>query len=220
LLYRSAVTASGNRRIVLSSLLVGIGLLAVIGFDYAATRRELLGLLTAQAASLRQIVAAAARSNVEAGKLAESQLSSRLLENARYLAELDRRGALSDALLDEIVARHTLFRVSVFDKNGQLERSTGPEGAGPPAAGEGRQGRPEGAPAGRGRGGEDVALTPRARDAVEDPASAGAAAEARSFSASSRAARRRPRPTSMPRVAAAAHVWPPVCAERRAAPSS
>jgi len=125
------VTATGNRRIVLSSLVVGIGLLAVIGFDYAATRRELLGLLAAQAASLRQIVAAAARSNVVAGKLAEGQLASRLLENARYMAELDRHGALSDALLDEIVARHALFRVGVFGRDGQLERAAGPEGAGP-----------------------------------------------------------------------------------------
>jgi signal transduction histidine kinase len=148
------VTAPGNRRIVLTSLLVGIGLLAVSGFDHAATRRELLGLLGAQAASLRQIVAAAARSNVQAGKLAESQLSSRLLENARYLAELDGRGLLSDALLDEIVARHALFRVSVFGRGGQLERSAGPEGAGPPAGREERPGEPGGGPSGRGRGGE------------------------------------------------------------------
>ena len=154
MLYRSAVTASGNRRIVLSSLLVGIGLLAVIGFDYAATRRELLGLLTAQAASLRQIVAAAARSNVEAGKLAEGQLASRLLENARYLAELDRHGVLGEALLDEIVARHALFRVSVFGRDGRLERAAGPEGGGPPAGREAWLERQEGGPPGRGRGPE------------------------------------------------------------------
>jgi len=158
------VTSSGGRRIVLLSLGVGLGLLAVIGLDYLATRRELLALLNAQAASLRQIVAAAARSNVEAGRLAETQLASRLLENARYIAELDRHGVLTDRLLDQIVERHALFRVNVFRGDGQLERSAGPvngaEGLGRRRADAdahaqgpaGRAGDPEGRGAGEGRG--------------------------------------------------------------------
>jgi signal transduction histidine kinase len=69
--------------------------------DWRATRLELLALLRDQAASLRQTVVAAARSNRQAGEEVEAQLTARLLDNARLLAELDRAGRLDEALLDE-----------------------------------------------------------------------------------------------------------------------
>jgi len=164
---------------------MALGLLAVIGFDYLATRRELLALLGAQAASLRQIVAAAARSNLEAGKLAEGQLAARLLENARYLAELDRRGALTDRLLDEIVEHHDLFRVTVFAADGRIERSAGPDGRLGEGAGR-RGGGSEGGsshgyggpPAGRGPGaarGEGAAPHDEAEGRGRGPRGAGLA---------------------------------------------
>jgi signal transduction histidine kinase len=89
--------------------------------DWRATRQELLALLRDQAASLRQTVVAAARSNRQAGEEVEAQLTARLLDNARLLAELDRAGRLDEALLDETVNRHGLFRVSVYSPDGSVE---------------------------------------------------------------------------------------------------
>jgi signal transduction histidine kinase len=96
-------------------------LLAVVWLDWQATRQELVTLLRDQAASLRQTVVAAARSNRQASAEVEAQLVARLLDNARFLAQLDRAGRLDEALLDETVSRHGLFRVNVYSPDGSLE---------------------------------------------------------------------------------------------------
>ncbi len=85
-------------------------------------------LLRDQATSLQQTVAAAARSNFEAERQAEAELASRMLENARMVGALDRRGLLDESLLDEIVQRHGFFRASVFDPDGNLVFGTASRG--------------------------------------------------------------------------------------------
>ena len=124
-------------RVLLASTLAAIGLLAVGWFDYAATRRDLLQLLREQAVTLRQTIAAAARANQAAGAQAEAQIQERLLDNARLLAELDRRQRLDPAFLDSIAARNRLFRVALFGRDGAREYSSGGEGAGFGAGGRG-----------------------------------------------------------------------------------
>jgi signal transduction histidine kinase len=144
-----AARQSGRTRGLVFSALLTLGLVGVVTLDFLATRRELLGLLREQAAALRQTVAAAARSNREAARLAEEQLGARLLETARLLGEIDARGALDAARLDALVKRHELFRVAVFTAGGEIELSSG--GGGGPRFGGGRGG--DGAPGfGRGRG--------------------------------------------------------------------
>jgi hypothetical protein len=124
-------------RIIIAGLVAAAGLLVVGWFDYAATRSELLQLLHEQAQSLRQTIAAAARSNQAAGVQAERQVGERLLDNARLLAELDRRQALDQRALDQIAARNRLFRVAVVAPDGALERSNGGPGYGFGAGGRG-----------------------------------------------------------------------------------
>ena len=124
-------------RVLLASALAAIGLLVVGWFDYAATRRDLLQLLRAQAVTLRHTIAAAARANQTAGAQAEAQIQERLLDNARLLAELDRQRRLDTVFLDSIATRNRLFRVAVFDRHGTREDSSGGEGAGFGAGGRG-----------------------------------------------------------------------------------
>jgi signal transduction histidine kinase len=124
-------------RVLVASMLAGIGLLVVGYFDYAATRRDLLQLLRVQAVTLRHTIAAAARANQAAGAQAEAQIQERLLDNARLLAELDRQRRLGPVLLDSIATRNRLFRVAVFAKDGTREYSSGGEGAGFGAGGRG-----------------------------------------------------------------------------------
>ncbi len=127
-------------RILVASALAAVGLLAVGGFDYAATRRDLLVLLRQQAIALRQTIAAAARANETAGAQAEAQIHERLLDNARLLAEIDRRGAMNAAFLDRIATTNRLFRVAVYRADGTREYFSGGEGAGA-GAGFGASGR-------------------------------------------------------------------------------
>lgn len=130
--------------LVLASALVAVGLLVVVWLDYAATRRELVGLLREHAEGLRETVAAAARSNRAAAALAEAQMAGRLLDQARELARLDAEGRLTREAVAEVTRRDSLFRVTVFGADGtrvdvdgasSAGRGTGPRG---PGAGPGR----------------------------------------------------------------------------------
>ena len=69
-----ATKGRGTARLVVTSALLALGLVLVVWAGNRATRRELLTLLRDQAVSLRQTVAAAARSNFEGGKQAASEL--------------------------------------------------------------------------------------------------------------------------------------------------
>jgi len=117
-------------------LLLIVGAAAVGWYDYRATRRDLLTLLVDQAASLRQAVAAAARSADLATGQMQAMLAARLLDNARFLGQIDRREGLSQRYLDDVVRENRLLRVTVFSAAGERERSAGLGGP-PPWAGRG-----------------------------------------------------------------------------------
>lgn len=113
------------------ALAIAVALVAVGWSDYHSARREFGALVRAQAASVRDTVAAAARANQTAAREAQAQLAERLLDNARLLAEIDRTSGLAPARLQGIALRNHLFRVSVFAADGSREHFVAPPGAGP-----------------------------------------------------------------------------------------
>ena len=145
--------------LVLAATAVALGLVALVSYDYQATRGELLGLLREQARALRDSVAAAARSNRAASAFAAAQLGQRLLDQARQLAVLDGQGRLSPAALEAVAVRNPLFRVSVLAADGSRDVLAAPAPDGQPGGWGPRAGRPggggpgEGPGLGRGRGG-------------------------------------------------------------------
>ena len=160
-------------RIVAASLLAAVGLAIVGWFDYHATRAELLELLRGQAATLRQTVAAAARSNEAAGAVASAQVTERLLDNARLLAEIDRQGRLTQAFLDQTASRHRLFRIAVLGPDGSRELASG-GGGGSLGGGGGGGGLGRGAGGGAGfhwgRGFAGADISPRLLSGEEQEA--------------------------------------------------
>ena len=141
-----------------AGLLLALALMAVGWFDFWSARREFDVLVRAQAASVRDTVAAAARANLAAATDAQAALAERLLDNARLLAELDRHDRLSPSFLDEIARRNHLFRVTVLGPGGARERYTGEAGTGP---GRGRGGPGWAAGAGMGVGPGAAAMIDR-----------------------------------------------------------
>jgi signal transduction histidine kinase len=116
--------------VVLLSAVLGASLVTVGWFDYASTRREFGSLVRAQAASARDTVAAAARANRAAAAEAREQLAERLLDNARLLAEIDRRASLNASTLEDIAARNHLFRITVLRPDGSREFFVAPGSGG------------------------------------------------------------------------------------------
>jgi signal transduction histidine kinase len=133
-----------------AAIAFAIALVAVGWFDFVSARREFNVLVRAQASSVRDTIAAAARANRTAGEEAQAELAARLLDNARLLAELDRRTQLSPAFLDDIARRNHLFRLTIFAPDGSREQNTGvPAG---PGRGQGGPGWFAGAGMGAGPG--------------------------------------------------------------------
>jgi signal transduction histidine kinase len=137
---RRLLDEKGARPVVVAGVVLAAALVAVVWLDWRATRQELLALLRDQAASLRQTLAAAARSNRQAAGQVEAQIAGRLLDNARLLAELDRNRLLDRPFLDEIVRRHGLFRVTLYGADGSVELAAGAGGRGGRGPGPGRGG--------------------------------------------------------------------------------
>jgi signal transduction histidine kinase len=141
-------TSRRSAILVLAATGMALGLVGLVWLDYRATRSELMGLLREQAHGLRESVAAAARSNRAASRLAAAQLGERLLDRARALADLDRQGRLTAAAVQAVIARDRLLRVAIFGPDGSREDMVAA-----PGAEDERGGRGPGWGRGRGRGG-------------------------------------------------------------------
>lgn len=118
---------------LLAGAAVLAGAMALAGWlDYRATTGELQAALRAEATALHTTVAAAARVQHAAAAEAERALGQRLLENARLLAVMDRRGGIDQATLDRIVGETGMFRLVVFEADGRRSYAGGeaPVGSG------------------------------------------------------------------------------------------
>lgn len=159
--------------LIIGGLFVAGGLATVGWFDYRATQREFLALVHAEATSVRETVAAAARTMHAAGLEAERELAQRLLSNARLLQEIDRRGALTDESLTRFVERHQVFRISIFSPTGERTATAGAPGLGTdPGSGAGAG---PGSGVGPERGGTGRGRPPwaGARGGIREPGGAG-----------------------------------------------
>jgi len=154
-------SARRSALLVVAATVVALSLVGLVALDYRATRGELVGLLREQAHALRESVAAAARSNRAASAYAAAQLGQRLLDRAHALAEVDRQGKLTPAVVREVSRREPLLRVALFGPDGE-QGGRGPRpGWGRPGAGptEGPRGGPgRGWGGGRGAGGGGAVL--------------------------------------------------------------
>ena len=148
------------------TLALGLGLslaLTAVGWrDYVLARGELGTLVRAQATSVRDAVAAAARSNLTAADEMQQAFADRLLDNARLLAAQDRRAPLTDEDLSAVVGQNRLFRVVVV----RADRSRAASAGGGGALGHG-PGRGSGAGLGMGPGGAGLGMGPGGAGLVE-----------------------------------------------------
>jgi signal transduction histidine kinase len=111
-------------RLAAAVLAIVVALGGVAWFDYTASRTEFLTLARRQAASLRETIGSAAVVAHAAARGAERQTAEHLLDTARVLADLDARDLLTPRLIDELAARHRLFRITLLDASGARAHQT------------------------------------------------------------------------------------------------
>ncbi len=104
-------------------LAVVLGAFALYGLQQE--RRSTLETMERGARSLAEAVSRAEENVLRAEADMEALVGERLLDNARLLAELGSRQALSDTLIERLAAEHELDQVDVLDLEGRLLASSG-----------------------------------------------------------------------------------------------
>ncbi len=99
--------------IVLSIILIISALL-----DYWGSRRELSHILQEQSLALITALEKGSQNAIASYNLVEEIVAERLLDNARLLEELDFAGQLTKPLLQKVAEENDIFRINVFDAEG------------------------------------------------------------------------------------------------------
>ncbi len=132
---RSSILRFNPRLLIILTLVFSLLLILLAFIEIRQTRQEFSTLLQDQAVSLLSLARKGLTDAANALDFIESSLAERLLDNARLLEEMDRRGLLTSTTLTELADRNSLFRVQVFDRNGRMvmvnTRSGGGRGPGP-----------------------------------------------------------------------------------------
>lgn len=103
------------------AIAAGIALLMFISavVELRQSREELLQVLRKQSVSLAETIERSSANVVLSSEYIEDQLAERLFNNAYYIAQLDSLQQLSNYKLQLIAEANNIFRINVFNKNGE-----------------------------------------------------------------------------------------------------
>ncbi|MBN1464132.1 PAS domain S-box protein [candidate division KSB1 bacterium] len=112
-------------RIVLSlTLVLALILIASAVLDYWGTKRELSHVLEEQAKALITALEKGSQNAIASYDLVQDLVAERLLDNARFLEELDYNGQLDERYLQKRAEQNRLFRIHVYGANGELRMAS------------------------------------------------------------------------------------------------
>ncbi len=107
------------RTILLLTALLAAVMIGSAVLELSQSREELMHILTEEAMSLAESVRHTAANVVLSTDEIERQITQRLLDNASFLAAMDRRGTLTPRILAEVCERNNIFRINLFDRTGR-----------------------------------------------------------------------------------------------------
>lgn len=112
--------------IIGSTLILGVLLLISAILEIRGTKQELMYTLREQGEAMMLSVEKSIKNAVQAFDLVESMVADKLLTSARFIEYLDYTGQLSEEKLKQIAKENNIYRVNVFDRNGNRIFSTSP----------------------------------------------------------------------------------------------
>ncbi len=108
-------------RLLLMLILVLAAVLIISAWlEIRNTRKELINALQEQALTIVGITQQGYTSAESAFSYVEALMTQKLLDNARFLEQLDQEGRLNESVLRRVAQTNGLFRVNVFDKTGRM----------------------------------------------------------------------------------------------------
>ncbi len=104
--------------VIIISVIIGIVMLVSAYFELKQSKAEIFELLFHQATSLSEIVNNSSVNALKSSLEIEELITERLLNNARLIRTLDSLNVLTSEKLIEIGKKNNLFRINIFDKQG------------------------------------------------------------------------------------------------------
>ena len=98
---------------ILMVIMVGMGL-----YELSASRRDIIRVLEEEAMSLAESISVMSDNSLICFSKIEDLMTSRLLNNAGLLEQIDYEGRLSQEMLAEISERNDIYQISVFGEDG------------------------------------------------------------------------------------------------------
>jgi two-component system, NtrC family, sensor histidine kinase HydH len=111
------------RYIVILGSVISLIIIISTYFEFSENKREIYHLLDEHANSIVYAIDKSSANTVIADKEIENLLSTHLLGVAKNIARLDSISHLSDMLLVKIAEENEVFRINVFNRNGEKEFS-------------------------------------------------------------------------------------------------
>lgn len=106
------------------TIVLAVILIISTALDLWGTKRELTHILSEESKALISSIEVGGHNAVESFQLVEDLVAERLLNNARFIERLDYLGRLSADELTQIADENKLFRVALYNKNGNRELSS------------------------------------------------------------------------------------------------
>lgn len=93
-------------------------MLASVFFELRQSRFDLIEIHQYEGLALLDIIKRSAINSIASQSEIQDQLTERLFNNARLLAEIERHQPLTDSMLQDFAVRNNLYRINVFDETG------------------------------------------------------------------------------------------------------
>jgi len=112
----------GNAKIIIliSAVLAGVLILSAV-LDIWGSKRELAHTLKEQSQALITALEKGSQNAIASYDLLQDVIAERLLDNARLLEKMDYHGILKENDLEEIARENDIFRINVYDADGNKE---------------------------------------------------------------------------------------------------
>jgi len=106
------------KTVIIISAIIGLVMITSAYYEFSESKKEIYSVLSEQSSSLIQIIALSSINTLNSSREIEILIAERLLNNAMLIKRLDSLNVLTRPQLISIGNENDLFRINIFDKNG------------------------------------------------------------------------------------------------------
>ncbi|MDP3684273.1 MAG: hypothetical protein Q8S01_10105, partial [Ignavibacteria bacterium] len=104
--------------IIIISMIIGVVMIASAYFELSESKKEIYRLLDRESASLIETIRLSSINTLHASDEIENLMTERLMDNARFIRQLDSSEKLTEKNLIAYSKMNSLFRINILNEKG------------------------------------------------------------------------------------------------------